>query len=59
MYNFLKIEVYTTLFRGKGNVLMFEKNSINWKEVILEYFGRGRNYKRKSDGRQNVTLQKI
>lgn len=38
MYNFIKIEVYTTLFRGKGSVLMFEQNSINWKEVILEYF---------------------
>lgn len=38
MYNFIKIEVYTTLFRGKGSVLMFGQNSINWKEVILEYF---------------------
>lgn len=35
MYGFIKIELRTTLFRGKRNVLMFGQNIINWERGYL------------------------
>lgn len=59
MYDFIKIEVHTTLFWGKSNVLMFGQNTIIAKKLFRSIFFRGRNYKRKSGGKQRVTFQKI
>lgn len=38
MYDFIKIELRTTLFSGKSNMLMFGQNIINWERGYLGVF---------------------